>query len=118
MTEHTPATDAEIVGERYLAERGHPLQPEQALALLARLDAATAQAAKWERMCHDAQAAKVDERARAETAERKLEVAREALLGVSEYWDGSRTEGAMADALNHIQYVVDTTLAAIDGEGA
>jgi hypothetical protein len=52
--------------------------------LLARLDAATAQAAKWERMCHDAQAAKVGERARAETAERKLAAAREALQDIAD----------------------------------
>jgi hypothetical protein len=46
-----------------------------------KLVAATAQAAKWERAAHAAQAAKVDERARAETAERKLAAAHEALVG-------------------------------------
>jgi hypothetical protein len=42
--------------------------------------------------------------------ERENAALREALVEISEYWNGSRNDSAMYDALNHIDEVADRAL--------
>jgi hypothetical protein len=50
-----------------------------------------------------------------EIAERERDEARAALAGIREYWNGSRTDGAMFDALTEIERRVDEALAPREG---